>query len=96
VIILFTGSDLAGETAAALAAASMVFRTDKPEYATKCLSHARQLYRFASQYRGLYHEATRALSNITSEIFNFFKNSLCKKQPQKYPLEFYYAVLTPP
>lgn len=58
-IILLTGSDLAGETAAALAAASMVFRTDKPDYATKCLSHARQLYRFASQYRGLYHEAIK-------------------------------------
>ncbi|XP_059490263.1 endoglucanase E-4-like [Neocloeon triangulifer] len=53
------GSDLAGETAAALAAASMVFRTDKPDYATKCLNHARQLYRFASQYRGLYHEAIK-------------------------------------
>ncbi|XP_046979355.1 endoglucanase E-4-like [Schistocerca americana] len=53
------GSDLAGETAAALAAASLVFRGDKPEYADLCLRHARELYHFANQHRGLYHESIR-------------------------------------
>jgi len=54
-----TGSDLAGETAAALAAVSLVFRDVNPGYSSKCLEHAKQLYRFASQYRGLYHEAIK-------------------------------------
>jgi hypothetical protein len=53
------GSDLAGETAAALAAVALVFRDVNPGYSSKCLEHAKQLYRFASQYRGLYHEAIK-------------------------------------
>jgi len=47
------GSDLAGETAAALAALSMVFKDDAM-YSAKLLSHARQLYTFADTYRGKY------------------------------------------
>ena len=37
------GSDLAGETAAAMAAASMVFRRSNPGYANTLLSHAYQV-----------------------------------------------------
>ena len=48
------GSDLAGETAAAMAAASMAFRPTDPTYANTLLSHARQLYSFADTYRGKY------------------------------------------
>lgn len=48
------GSDLAGETAAALAAASMVFRSTDPSYADTLLTHARQLYTFADTSRGKY------------------------------------------
>ncbi len=48
------GSDLAGETAAALAASSMVFRPTNPTYADTLLAHARQLYTFADTYRGKY------------------------------------------
>jgi len=48
------GSDLAGETAAALAAASMAFRATDPTYANTLLTHARQLYSFADTYRGKY------------------------------------------
>ncbi len=48
------GSDLAGETAAALAAASIAFRPTNPTYANTLLSHARQLYSFADNYRGKY------------------------------------------
>ena len=51
------GSDLAGETAAALAAASMVFATDDPTYSATLLSHAKQLYTFADTYRGKYSDA---------------------------------------
>src|SRR6266511_2582061 len=48
------GSDLAGETAAALAASSMVFRPTDPTYANTLLSHARQLYTFADTVRRKY------------------------------------------
>ncbi|GAB2629413.1 hypothetical protein GCM10027168_71350 [Streptomyces capparidis] len=48
------GSDLAGETAAAMAASSMVFRDSDPSYAATLLTHARQLYTFADTYRGKY------------------------------------------
>ena len=48
------GSDLAGETAAAMAASSMVFRQTDPAYADTLLQHARQLYDFADNFRGKY------------------------------------------
>ena len=48
------GSDLAGETAAALAAASIAFRPTNATYANTLLTHARQLYSFADTYRGKY------------------------------------------
>jgi endoglucanase len=48
------GSDLAGETAAAMAAASIAFRPTNATYANTLLTHARQLYTFADTYRGKY------------------------------------------
>ena len=48
------GSDLAGETAAAMAAASIAFRPTNATYANTLLTHARQLYAFADTYRGKY------------------------------------------
>ena len=48
------GSDLAGETAAAMAASSTVFRPTDPAYADTLLQHARQLYDFADNFRGKY------------------------------------------
>ena len=48
------GSDVAGETAAALAAASIAFRPTDATYANTLLTHAEQLYNFADLYRGKY------------------------------------------
>ncbi|MGB1091694.1 MAG: glycoside hydrolase family 9 protein, partial [Oceanobacter sp.] len=48
------GSDLAGETAAALAAIAMVFAQDDPSYSATLLQHAEELYSFADTYRGKY------------------------------------------
>ncbi|CAL5433356.1 unnamed protein product [Camellia sinensis] len=48
------GSDLAGETAAAMAAASVIFRHHNPSYANELLTHAQQLFEFADKYRGKY------------------------------------------
>ena len=48
------GSDLAGETAAAMAASSMAFQASDPTYAATLLTHAKQLYSFADNFRGTY------------------------------------------
>ena len=49
------GSDLAGETAAALASSAIWFRMrGEADYADQCLSHARTLFKFADEYRGKY------------------------------------------
>ncbi len=48
------GSDLAGETAAAMAASSIVFKETSPSYSRSLLRHARYLYEFADKYRGKY------------------------------------------
>ncbi|KDR10771.1 hypothetical protein L798_15338, partial [Zootermopsis nevadensis] len=51
------GSDLAGETAAALAAASIVFQSADSGYASTLLTHAKQLFDFANNYRGKYSDS---------------------------------------
>ena len=51
------GSDLAAETAAALASAAIIFRDSDAAYADKLLLHARQLYTFADTYRGAYSDS---------------------------------------
>lgn len=49
------GSDLAGETAAAMAASSILFRRHgDAAYADTLLNHAKQLFSFADTYRGKY------------------------------------------
>ncbi|EFA84143.1 hypothetical protein PPL_03217 [Heterostelium album PN500] len=48
------GTELAMEAAAALAAASIVFKTSDPTYSATCLEHARQLHSFGDNYRGTY------------------------------------------
>ncbi|XP_072970311.1 endoglucanase 3-like [Typha angustifolia] len=48
------GSDVAGETAAALAAASLVFRSADPKYSKLLLSVARNVMDFAIKYQGKY------------------------------------------
>jgi hypothetical protein len=51
------GSDLAAETAAALAAASIVFRNVDNTYSNTLLTHARQLFNFANSFRGRYSDS---------------------------------------
>ncbi|KAH7668517.1 Glycoside hydrolase family 9 protein [Dioscorea alata] len=48
------GSDIAGETAAALAAASMVFRSLDNEYSVTLLQNAVRVFKFADDYKGAY------------------------------------------
>lgn len=51
------GSDVAAETAAAMASASLVFKSTNPKYSSSLLKHAEQLFDFADTYRGLYSES---------------------------------------
>ncbi|XP_071527884.1 uncharacterized protein [Panulirus ornatus] len=51
------GTELAAETAAALAAASMVFREVDREYSLEMLDQAQELYNFADNYREYYHNS---------------------------------------
>jgi endoglucanase len=60
------GSDLAGESAAAMAASAMVF-SDDPAYANTLLTHAKQLYTFADQRRGKY-------SDCITDAANFYRS----------------------
>jgi endoglucanase len=69
------GSELAAETAAAMAASSMVFRPTDAAYANTLLTHARQLYAFADTVRRMYHECItdatsfyRSWSGFTDEL----------------------------
>ena len=57
------GSDLAGESAATLAASSIIFREGDPDYSDLLLDNATQLFDFADQYRGKYSDA---ISNASS------------------------------
>ena len=51
------GTDLAMETAAALAAGSMIFASEDPAYSATLLQHAKELYNFGNTFRGKYSEA---------------------------------------
>ncbi|KAG0557318.1 hypothetical protein KC19_11G119800 [Ceratodon purpureus] len=51
------GTEVAAETAAALAAASMVFRASDPDYAERLLDTAMTVFDFADSYRGTFHGA---------------------------------------
>ncbi|XP_039138580.1 endoglucanase 13 [Dioscorea cayenensis subsp. rotundata] len=51
------GSDIAGETAAALAAASIAFKPYDSSYSQLLLVHAKQLFYFANTFRGKYDES---------------------------------------
>jgi endoglucanase len=51
------GSELAGEAAAALAAAGILFEPEDPVYAQRLLAHARALFDFADRCRGTYTDA---------------------------------------
>jgi endoglucanase len=48
------GSEIAGEAAAALAAAAILFRAEDPPYSQNLLTHAKALFEFAYLHRGNY------------------------------------------
>ena len=58
------GSDLAGETAAAMAAASIAFAQDDSAYSARLLEHAKTLFEFADKYRGKYSDSVPGASKF--------------------------------
>uniref|UniRef100_A0ACD5TY72 Uncharacterized protein n=1 Tax=Avena sativa TaxID=4498 RepID=A0ACD5TY72_AVESA len=62
------GSDVAAETAAALAAAAVMFSARAPggdrQYASTLLTHAKQLFEFAKNHRGLYQNSVPSAGNF--------------------------------
>lgn len=60
------GSDVAAETAAALAAASIVFKDSDPSYSSTLLHTAQKVFAFADKYRGSYSES---LSSVVCPFY---------------------------
>ncbi|WVZ64858.1 hypothetical protein U9M48_014320 [Paspalum notatum var. saurae] len=65
------GSDLAGETAAALAAASIVFRRSNPHYAHLLLHHAQQLFEFGDRHRGAYDSSIAEVRSYYASVSGY-------------------------
>lgn len=65
------GTELAAETAAAMAASSIVFRPTDPTYANTLVGHARQLYTFADSVRRSYHECITDAANFYRSFSGF-------------------------
>jgi hypothetical protein len=70
------GSEPPAESAAFLAAASMVFSETDPLYAANLLSHARDLHNFAASYPGLYHETITNVASAYQSWSGYF-DELC-------------------
>jgi len=66
-VIIKIGTDLVGETSAALAAASIAFAKSDPTYSATLLTHAKSLYTFADKHRSTY------TAEIT-DAANFYKS----------------------
>ncbi|OIW05375.1 hypothetical protein TanjilG_28840 [Lupinus angustifolius] len=60
------GSDLAAETAAAFAAASIAFKTADPNYSSTLQLHAVQLFDFAKNHQGSYSDSISAARKVYS------------------------------
>ncbi|KAL5551519.1 hypothetical protein UlMin_001695 [Ulmus minor] len=60
------GSDVAAETAAAVAAASIVFKDSDPSYSRKLLQTAMNVFEFADKYKGSYSDS------ISSAVCPFY------------------------
>ncbi|KAI0500756.1 hypothetical protein KFK09_018972 [Dendrobium nobile] len=60
------GSDVAAETAAALAAASIVFQHSDPSYSSRLLQTAKKVFDFADRFRGSYSDS---LSSVVCPFY---------------------------
>ncbi|KAK4279143.1 hypothetical protein QN277_016894 [Acacia crassicarpa] len=70
------GSDLAGETAAAMAAASIVFRETNPHYSHLLLHHAQELFEFGDKYRGKYDVSVGVVKSYYASVSGYMDELL--------------------
>ncbi|XP_059662449.1 endoglucanase 11-like [Cornus florida] len=70
------GSDLAGETAAAMASASIVFRRTNPHYSHLLLQHAQQLFEFGDKYRGKYDDSIGVAKGYYTSVSGYMDELL--------------------
>ncbi|XP_020578748.1 endoglucanase 22 [Phalaenopsis equestris] len=70
------GSDLAGETAAAMAAASLVFRKSHPHYSDLLLHHAEQLFEFGDKHRGNYDKSVEKVRSYYGSVSGYMDELL--------------------
>ncbi len=66
------GSEVAGEAAAALAAAHLLFKNEDPAYAARLLERARSLFAFADTYRGSYVSSIPDARNYYDSYSGYF------------------------
>jgi endoglucanase len=65
------GTELAMETASALAAGSVIFAQEDPTYSATLLKHAKELYDFGDKYRGKYSDAITDASKFYNSWSGF-------------------------
>ncbi|KAK7320357.1 hypothetical protein VNO77_29765 [Canavalia gladiata] len=70
------GSDVAGETAAALAAASILFRRTNPHYSELLLHHAEQLFEFGDRFKGKYDESVGVAKGYYGSVSGYMDELL--------------------
>ncbi|XVE78412.1 hypothetical protein DITRI_Ditri13aG0142900 [Diplodiscus trichospermus] len=70
------GSDLAGETAAAMAAASIVFKKTNPRYSHLLLHHAQELFEFGDKYRGKYDGSIGVVKSYYASVSGYMDELL--------------------
>ncbi|KAI9185212.1 hypothetical protein LWI28_014089 [Acer negundo] len=70
------GSDVAGETAASMAAASIVFRRLNPHYSHLLLHHAKQLFEFGDKYRGKYDSSIEMVKGYYPSVSGYMDELL--------------------
>ncbi|KAI5433683.1 endoglucanase 11 [Lathyrus oleraceus] len=70
------GSDLAGETSAAMAAASILFKKTNPHYSHLLLHHAQQLFEFGDKYRGKYDASVGVVKSYYASVSGYMDELL--------------------
>ncbi|KAF9590101.1 hypothetical protein IFM89_030849 [Coptis chinensis] len=70
------GSDLAGETAAAMAAASIVFKQSNPHYSHLLLHHAQELFEFGDKFRGKYDTSIGVVKSYYASVSGYMDELL--------------------
>ncbi|KAE8724216.1 Endoglucanase 11 [Hibiscus syriacus] len=70
------GSDLAGETAAAMAAASIAFKKTNPHYSHLLLHHAQELFEFGDKYRGKYDGSVAVAKSYYASVIGYMDELL--------------------